>query len=849
MGLSIVQVQGRLALTDDSGNVLAVFDDSGDKRLMVQALLKAGHGLATESTLALIKDTDGIKKIVDALPTGSNLLGKVKLRNPGDTADIGDATNPVRTDPTGTTTQPISAATLPLPTGAATSAKQPALGTAGTPSADVISVQGVSGGTPQPISAASLPLPTGAATETTLAGIKTGTDKIPTSPSQEHVTAASPHAVRLSDGAAFYKATTPSDTQPVSGPLTDTQLRASAVPVSGPLTDTQLRASAVPVSAASLPLPTGAATETTLAGIKTGTDKLVTAKTADFDTGAGVDTVQMHGIALPASGGAVIGGTATNPLRMDPTGTTTQPTSNVASSQADGHSGTLGATTDADTTNTVIGRLKKIVGLLAGGLPAALTGSGSLKTAVVEAIVAGTNEIGKVAQGTAAALSGAWPAKITDGTNLLPTADVAARALYARLTDGTNTIGTLANTLHADPNGDRRTIHSNATITTSGSTVVTWNGHSEWYLIINLKNAPTGTTPGIQFFIDQVDPLDQTTVLTGTDPGVKSDSSAVLTSAGVVILELTELVSDAVKISWTVTGTSPSFTGVNVAWCGHGPGNGIEGQAEEGTALHDGPVPIAGVDGSRLVRACKVDSAGNLLVNSASAGGSNGFAYGQVTTSATTNVVVRATTYTEQSSNAQRSVSSANVNDTSAGTGARTIKITYYDSTGAGPYTEVLSMNGTTAVPTVNTNICYIEKIEVLTAGSGGQNAGIISLFVNSSGGGGTIGTIAAGDNRTYWAHHYVPTGLTCNITGMTGNNNNSSNQSLFSIRSKNLATANSVEVQISDTLLNGGAVSQAERSFGAPLQIAGPASVSLWVSPLGTPTIINRGSFDFYDQ
>ena len=37
-------------------------------------------------------------------------------------------------------------------------------------------------------------------------------------------------------------------TQPVSGPLTDTQLRASAVPVSGPLTDTQLRASAVPVS-------------------------------------------------------------------------------------------------------------------------------------------------------------------------------------------------------------------------------------------------------------------------------------------------------------------------------------------------------------------------------------------------------------------------------------------------------------------------------------------------------------------------------------------------------------------------------------------------------------------------
>lgn len=36
-------------------------------------------------------------------------------------------------------------------------------------------------------------------------------------------------------------------TQPVSGPLTDAQLRAAAVPISGPLTDAQLRASLVPV--------------------------------------------------------------------------------------------------------------------------------------------------------------------------------------------------------------------------------------------------------------------------------------------------------------------------------------------------------------------------------------------------------------------------------------------------------------------------------------------------------------------------------------------------------------------------------------------------------------------------
>ncbi len=48
---------------------------------------------------------------------------------------------------------PISAASLPLPTGASTSAKQPALGTAGTASTDVITVQGIASGTVLPVSA------------------------------------------------------------------------------------------------------------------------------------------------------------------------------------------------------------------------------------------------------------------------------------------------------------------------------------------------------------------------------------------------------------------------------------------------------------------------------------------------------------------------------------------------------------------------------------------------------------------------------------------------------------------------------------------------------------------------
>ena len=88
---------------------------------------------------------------------------------------------------------------------------------------------------------------------------------------------------------------------PVNGPLTDAELRATAVPVSGtvtantglsqPLTDSQLRATAVPVSgtffqatqpvsAAALPLPSGASTETTLAAVEVDTSAIASSASA-----------------------------------------------------------------------------------------------------------------------------------------------------------------------------------------------------------------------------------------------------------------------------------------------------------------------------------------------------------------------------------------------------------------------------------------------------------------------------------------------------------------------------------------------------------------------------------------
>lgn len=71
---------------------------------------------------------------------------------------------------------------------------------------------------------------------------------------------------------------------PVSGPLTDGQLRATPVPISGTVTADQGApgGSPWPVSAASLPLPSGAATEATLAAFSDKTAGALVSEAFDY---------------------------------------------------------------------------------------------------------------------------------------------------------------------------------------------------------------------------------------------------------------------------------------------------------------------------------------------------------------------------------------------------------------------------------------------------------------------------------------------------------------------------------------------------------------------------------------
>lgn len=314
------------AKTDNLNVPLSDLTTPADIQPVSVASLPLPAGAATEATLAEI-DAD-----LDLLATEATLaLIKAKTDN----IDVALST---RTKPSDT--QLVSAATLPLPSGAATEATL-ALVKAKTDNLDVLLSTRTKPADTQLVSAATLPLPTGAATEATLALVKAKTDNLD---------------VLLSTR------TKPSDTQLVS--------------------------------AASLPLPSGAATEATLA---------TRLSESDFDTKVGsltetapaTDTAssglngRLQRIAqritslialLPAAlvGGRLDVNLGAAPATVTVTGSVTT-SGTVATTAADGTNVALGATTDVAASSdagtfSLIALFKRLLGKFTTQFPAALVG-------------------------------------------------------------------------------------------------------------------------------------------------------------------------------------------------------------------------------------------------------------------------------------------------------------------------------------------------------------------------------------------------------------------------------------------------------------------------------------------
>lgn len=208
-----------------------------------------------------------------------------------------------------------------------------------------------------------------------------------------------------------------------------------------------------------------------IATLPSGSVAAATAKTSDFDTGAGTDTVAMFGLALPASGGAVPGGTSTNPVRTDPTGTTTQPVSDAGGSLTVDGSVSIGA-----------------------ALPAGDNNIGNVDVVTLPALPAGTNNIGDVdvaslPSGSVAAAT----AKTADfdsgaGTDTVPMFGVALPASGGAVAGGTST-----NPLRTDPTGTTTQPVSGTVTANAGSgTFVVGDGGGS--LTVDGTVAVSGTT-------------------------------------------------------------------------------------------------------------------------------------------------------------------------------------------------------------------------------------------------------------------------------------------------------------------------------------------------------------------
>jgi hypothetical protein len=114
-------------------------------------------------------------------------------------------------------------------------------------------------------------------------------------------------------------------------------------------------------------------------------------------------------------------------------------------------------------------------------------------------------------------------------------------------------------------------------------------------------------------------------------------------------------------------------------------------------------------------------------------------------------------TYPFQSSAQSLEVLSSDANDTSAGTGARTITLIGQDANHV-EQTQVITLNGTTPVA-ITGSWLRVYRCSVTTAGSGAVNAGTITVRIASAGA--TLLVVGAGNGQTLMAVYTTPAGYT----------------------------------------------------------------------------------------
>lgn len=881
---------------DNAGGAAAVNIQDGGNSITVDGTVNVSGTVAvTQSGTWNINDISGTISLPTGAATAANQLPdghNVTVDNAAGASavNIQDGGNSITVDGTVAATQSGTwdinniSGTISLPTGAATSANQ-------LPDGHNVTVDNASGaaavniqdgGNSITIDATSLPLPTGAAT---------AANQLPDGHNVTVDNAAGGAAVNIQDGG---------NSITIDGTIAATQSGTwilganSGVDIGDVTVDNAAGAGAVniqdggnsiTIDAASLPLPTGASTLaeqqsqttllTTIAGDTTSLDTKVPAQGAALIAAsmpvniASDQTVPISAVSLPLPTGAA---TAANQLPDGHNVTVDNAAgASAVNIQDGGNSITIDATslplpTGAATAANQLPDGHNVTVDNAGGVDAVNIQDGGNSITVdgtVAATQSGTWNINNIS-GTISLPTGAATSanQLPDGHNV--TVDNASGAAAVNIQDGGNSItvdGTVSatqsgtwtvdigtipeveikndagNPIAVSPSSPSDTIalvnitalNGTAEVSTQGRSTVTFQISGTWVATLVFEATVNGTT----WF-----------QIVGTEMAVVITEVTSITANKNIMLHCGSFAQVRVRASAFTSGTVvvdlDASSGTNDIDPTYGNNNVTAPSMSQ---------LIAGIDNTSTLRPLLVDDQGR-LVTSAITGFGADFSFGDRTTAATTRVLVQRTTYTEQTTNAQRSIASASALDTAAGTGARTVRITYLDSTGAGPFTETVTLNGAVFVNTVATNICFIEQIEVLTAGSTGSNAGILTLKEGAAGAGATIGTINATNNQTFWCHHYVPTGKVANITGISCGHTGTTvgSGALFTLAAKSLAIANSVETQVSDFVRLYGQTSTFARAYTSPIKVTGPARLQMYLTPETSSSTTYRAAFDFFE-
>lgn len=221
---------------------------------------------------------------------------------------------------------------------------------------------------------------------------------------------------------------------------------------------------------------------------------------------------------------------------------------------------------------------------------------------------------------------------------------------------------------------------------------------------------------------------------------------------------------------------------------------------------------------------------------------SMGTVRGITTVSSSSIAQVTDNAYTEQSSNAQRSLVSTSANDASAGTGARTVRIVYYSMTAGiitGPFVETVTMNGVTPVDTVSTAICHVKSLEVITAGSGDTNAGTIQMYSATAGGGSVFTSIPVNNSRTNTGIHWIPNGKTMLLKQLRVSTTAAAGQTpTFSAKFLAYNVPNAATRWIYDKVLAAGGQNELIIALDTPFAIPANSKLTMYVTPSSATTI-----------